>query len=459
MWGAFLEAAKLVSHTAQRTQNWYDCGAAIAHCRSPTSSRCRDKVKDLDEDLSGSMRIMGFVRSFLNSLQGPGQYSNLSMLGFMQKSCKALTRIKSVDRKDRVGQKAHRLAKEITGWLCRITRDLYHAETCPGTDHMMYGPMHQPFDVEDKARIFEEMQVLLECQLRVVMEQALFSSKPELEMCERSMSVGNLVLWLRNMEDVKAKEESVNERKAAFLEREQMPWIEKLQKKCPGRYQTHGEVLQLFYGLGEDDVLTMISRIRTACTPVEKVRLWSDAILGAIKAIMQAMPPGTEPLGGPDLPQVALFLLCHSGLDIYSHAKLAELFTLGYDGYDKEEFRLAEGGLYTEVHEQYTYNAERRSIYPQMMLNYLVEGCEIIAASKDCARRDTRSAVVGAWDLPENAPGEEQLIHDDPVHTLIATAAVEAKKTELKELQGKAFRERMEEKDRLKTGLPFDVWR
>ena len=61
------------------------------------------------------------------------------------------------------------------------------------------------------------------------------------------------------------------------------------------------------------------------------------------------------------------------GLDIYSHAKLAELFTLGYDGYDKEEFRLAEGGLYTEVHEQYTYNAERRSIYPQMMLNYLVK--------------------------------------------------------------------------------------
>ena len=45
---------------------------------------------------------------------------------------------------------------------------------------------------------------------------------------------------------------------------------------------------------------------------------------------------------------------------------------LGYDGYDQEALRLAEGGLYTEVHEQYTYNAERRSIYPQMMLNYLV---------------------------------------------------------------------------------------
>lgn len=37
--------------------------------------------------------------------------------------------------------------------------------------------------------------------------------------------------------------------------------------------------------------------------------------------------------------------------------------------------------MWPNVHDQYTYNAERRSIYTQMMLNYLVEGCEIIAAS------------------------------------------------------------------------------
>ena len=48
---------------------------------------------------------------------------------------------------------------------------------------------------------------------------------------------------------------------------------------------------------------------------------------------------------------------------------------------------------------------------------------------------------------------------DDPVHSLITTAAVEARKSEMKELQGELFRERMAEKDRLKTGLPFDVWR
>lgn len=76
------------------------------------------------------------------------------------------------------------------------------------------------------------------------------------------------------------------------------------------------QVLQLFYGLGSDDVLSSISQIKECCSPVQanarrmpnlapqKVRLWSDAILSAIKVIMDAMPPGTEPLGGPDLPQV-----------------------------------------------------------------------------------------------------------------------------------------------------------
>ena len=70
------------------------------------------------------------------------------------------------------------------------------------------------------------------------------------------------------------------------------------------------------------------------------------------------------------------------------------------EGYDQETFELGAecpGGLYKEVvqkllsvtvyqlwmqvHDQYTYNAERRSIYPQMMLIYLVESCELIAAS------------------------------------------------------------------------------
>ena len=96
-------------------------------------------------------------------------------------------------------------------------------------------------------------------------------------MGERSVTVGNLVVWLRDMPDVRAKEVSVNERKAAFLENESMPWIQKLQHKCPGKFKTHGEVLQLFYGLGEDDVLTKISRIKSACTPVEKVPTYSTS--------------------------------------------------------------------------------------------------------------------------------------------------------------------------------------
>lgn len=141
-----------------------------------------------------------------------------------------------------------------------------------------------------------------------------------------------------------------------------MPWIDKLRKKCPGQYGSTEEVLRLFYGIGEDDALSYIAKIKQCLTPVKKVQLWSRAILLAIKNIMDAMPEGTEPLGGPDLPQanhslfcservgqVALFLLCHSGEDIYAHARLAELFTLDYMGYDQEALHLADGGLYSEV--------------------------------------------------------------------------------------------------------------
>eukprot|EP00656_Telonema_subtile_P000619 TRINITY_DN10282_c0_g1_i1.p1 TRINITY_DN10282_c0_g1~~TRINITY_DN10282_c0_g1_i1.p1 ORF type:complete len:168 (+),score=54.23 TRINITY_DN10282_c0_g1_i1:153-656(+) len=161
--------------------------------------------------------------------------------------------------------------------------------------------------------------------------------------------------------------------------------------------------------------------------------------------------------GGPDLPQVALFLLCHSGEDLYTHARLAELFTLDFEGYDQRALSLADGGLYAEVHDQYTYNAERRSIYPQMMLQYLVESCEIIAASK-FAKRDTRSSVEGAWHVllsEEGAPPE------DAISRLVHTAAKEAAQRDADRAQAKKEQEVVKEQtvNASKKGLPFDVWR
>jgi len=325
---------------------------------------------------------------------------------------------------------------------------------CPGAKHNICSALGQngAFNVTNKDETFAQIQVLLEYQVRVLVEEALFSSTADLDMTQWNVSSGDMVRWVRKMSEISDKEELVNHKMVKFLEQEEMPWIDKLRKKCPGRYESYDDVLQLFYGTGQDDVLSLISRIKQCQTPVKKTRLWSDAILLAIKIIMDAMPPGTEPLGGPDLPQVALFLLCHSGEDIYAHARLADLFTLDYEGYDQETFDLADGGLYNEVHDQYTYNAERRSIYPQMMLIYLVESCELIAAS-DSETLVLRTTVEEAW-LKKDAPAPAEA---DPIEDLVHTAAAQAAAHEREREEWAASKAKKKEQNTI-VGLPVDIW-
>jgi len=329
LFGAVLEATRLLSPTATRTQSWFDndferADSASGRVSLDLSNSRRTivsnaSVDELDSEIAGKMRMLRFVTAFIESVAGPGQFSSLSMLVYLQKAGVSIVRATSIDRNTIAGGKAHKLAKEVTGWLGRITRDLYMLTDCPSTQHRIYGSQHKPFEPPHKEATFSDMQGLLEYQLRMLVEEALFSSVPELNMSQAGINrSGAMVNW---------------------------------------------------------------------------VRLWSDFILYAIKTIMEAMPPGTEPLGGPDLPQVALFLICHFAEDTYAHARLADLFTLDYMGHDQEVLDLAEGGLYHDTHDQYTYNAERRSIYPQMMLNYLTEGCEIIAEAA-LERRRTREVTL-----------------------------------------------------------------
>jgi len=402
LFGAVLEATRLLSPTATRTQSWFDndferADSASGRVSLDLSNSRRTivsnaSVDELDSEIAGKMRMLRFVTAFIESVAGPGQFSSLSMLVYLQKAGVSIVRATSIDRNTIAGGKAHKLAKEVTGWLGRITRDLYMLTDCPSTQHRIYGSQHKPFEPPHKEATFSDMQGLLEYQLRMLVEEALFSSVPELNMSQAGINrSGAMVNWVRDIEIISYKETRVNDWKGRFLEGEEMPWLEKLRKLCPGKYSTTEEVLQLF--IDRCGVLAFISKIKQCTTPVKKVRLWSDFILYAIKTIMEAMPPGTEPLGGPDLPQVALFLICHFAEDTYAHARLADLFTLDYMGHDQEVLDLAEGGLYHDTHDQYTYNAERRSIYPQMMLNYLTEGCEIIAEAA-LERRRTREVTL-----------------------------------------------------------------
>jgi len=112
------------------------------------------------------------------------------------------------------------------------------------------------------------------------------------------------------------------------------------------------------------------------------VRLWAEALLAALAVIHSALPEGSSPLGGPDLPEVALYLMCQSPVELYTHAHMMRIFTLDYMGEDCLVFTLPEQlGIFRELHDQYAYDAEKRSVYPQMMLNYLLDGLDLIATT------------------------------------------------------------------------------
>jgi len=110
------------------------------------------------------------------------------------------------------------------------------------------------------------------------------------------------------------------------------------------------------------------------------------------------------------------------------------------------------GGLYNEVHDQYTYNAERRSIYPQMMLIYLVESCELIAAS-DSESLVRRTTVEEAW-LRKDTPAPAEA---DPIEDLIHTAAAHAAARERQREEKAASKAKKKEQSTI-VGLPVDIW-
>jgi len=105
-------------------------------------------------------------------------------------------------------------------------------------------------------------------------------------------------------------------------------------------------------------------------TPVHKVQLWSKAISSATTMInLQLARSEHDPIGGPQLPGVVLFVTAMSnGQQLYAHVLLGTLFTL-FDG-DLDKFQLPSGGffLYPEsdsnLVNQYVMDGEQRGIDP-----------------------------------------------------------------------------------------------
>lgn len=198
----------------------------------------------------------------------------------------------------------------------------------------------------------------------------------------RGKPAGNFIKVVGCMENVALGQAAFSANKKAFLEKEMphMDWASKLRRKCPGLYDTDEQLYKLFCG-GEVHVMDMIKRITACRTIVKKVRLWAEGLLAALSVIHAALPPGTNPLGGPDLPEVALYIMCNAGPELYTHAHLMRIFTLDYMGEDLQDFTLPqELGAFRDTHDQYTWDAEKRCVYPQMMLNYLLDGLDLIAA-------------------------------------------------------------------------------
>ena len=106
--------------------------------------------------------------------------------------------------------------------------------------------------------------------------------------------------------------------------------------------------------------------------------------------------------------------MCHAPDALFTHAHLMRIFTLDYMGGDLDNFKFGDVvkiGTFRDTHDQYTYDAEKRCVYPQMMLNYLLDGLDLVA-------HDARTAPPS----PELAPREESEASPSPP-TLPAAAA------------------------------------
>jgi len=283
-----------------------------------------------------------------------GTEKKRSLYAYMYELIDAVLGSKSLDDSCRAA------ARTFSAFAARAARDILQLEENPG--YKGCGSL-----------VYAHLQALQEYQVRQVVEMAMFSGVRH--------GMASLFKWVCQMPEVQSLDRKITENQANFAtttghrDIENADWLKRLRNS--GRFTTVSEVQALLM-----PAIDEVQAIGRCDTPVQKVRLWAEALVTCTSLINNTMPEGKDPVGAPDLPSIVLFLTCATeGIEggIAAQAKLAALFCLDSMGQDQETLGLPHGGIYTDLGDQYAFNAEKRSVSPQFSLLWLDDTLEMIA--------------------------------------------------------------------------------
>lgn len=129
-----------------------------------------------------------------------------------------------------------------------------------------------------------------------------------------------LLSWAKTLPEWQEMQHAVDERRPAFVEdQDKMDlnkfWAERLKKERPGAFDSISQLQGMLMPALEQALC-----MNVVGTPVQKVRLWAEALMQA-ESLIQAQLVDSE-LGGPDVPSIVLFLTCICGCpDLVYHIK------------------------------------------------------------------------------------------------------------------------------------------
>jgi len=272
-------------------------------------------------------------------------------------------------------------AKCISGFAARAARGLWARDKSEGKKQ------HEGNEGQTES--------LLEYQLRQLVEMAVFNGRG-VSMMER------LQTWVVEMPEVKALAAQLDKWNPAtadeMLKTIPSPWFKKLQEKDPEQYTTVADTTGMLM-----PALEMVAAMGLCNTTVQKVRLWSEAILEAICLIEMQMGGGK--LEAADIPSVALFLTClnemfeTSPLDFVAHFYLAKLFCIDNYGTDARQFKLPHGGLWEDLADQYAFHADRRSIDHSHYLLWVEDTLQLMSEMSGADGEAAELLALGAMDI------------------------------------------------------------
>lgn len=197
-----------------------------------------------------------------------------------------------------------------------------------------------------------------------------------------------------------------------------MAWVQLLRKSHPGAFNTLGQLQGLLL-----PALDETSVMEQASTPVQKVRLWAEAMVEAIALISALLQPeGLQPmeaqesvLGGPDIPDIVFFLSCCSSCPaLVLHVKLAQLFCLDNYGVDAQNYQVPSWARVQDVAGQYAHLAEERCIDHSHYLLWAEDTLQLIAGAAPAKEAICNGKVPS----PQIAAGGKSMLLDpvQPAH-------------------------------------------